>query len=208
MKAMEKVVGAIVSQFRRPSGFGGRLAGLEMAVRASNRKRNAWAVDLLGVRPTDHVLEIGFGPGVAIRELAKCATEGLVVGIDHSEVMVEAAKRRNIEGVRANRIDLRLGSAEALPSFDQPFDKILSVNSVMFWTEPVRRLEELRGLLRAGGVIAVVRQPRGPGSRMLSPEQVGAELTQLLDAAGFAQIRTERLDLKPPVVCALGVNAA
>jgi len=208
MKTMEKVVGAIVSQFRRPTGFGGRLAGFEMAIRTSNRRRNAWAVDLLDVRPTDHVLEIGFGPGVAIRELANRATEGLVVGIDHSEVMVEAAKRRNIDGLRANRIDLRLGSAEAVPSFDQPFDRILSVNSIMFWSEPEKRLEELRGLLRVGGVIAVVRQPRGPGSRTLSPEQVAAELTELLDAAGFAHIRTERLDLKPPVVCALGVNAA
>jgi hypothetical protein len=53
---------AVVSQFIRPRGFGGWLAGWEMALRPSNRTRNAWAVRLLEVGPTDRVLEIGFGP--------------------------------------------------------------------------------------------------------------------------------------------------
>jgi ubiquinone/menaquinone biosynthesis C-methylase UbiE len=55
-----------------------------MAHRSSNRRRNAWVVSLLEVRRGDRVLEIGFGPGLAIRELARLATEGYVCGIDHS----------------------------------------------------------------------------------------------------------------------------
>lgn len=48
-----------------------------MAHRHSNQQRNLWAVSMLEVRPTDRVLEIGFGPGVAIAELAGRATQGL-----------------------------------------------------------------------------------------------------------------------------------
>jgi SAM-dependent methyltransferase len=62
-----------------------------MALRPSNRKRNRLVVALLGVQPQDHVLEIGFGPGLAIRELARRATDGFVLGIDPSEVMVSQA---------------------------------------------------------------------------------------------------------------------
>jgi len=65
---------AIRSQFMQPRGFAGWLVGWEMALRPSNRKRNVWAVGLLGVEPSDRVLEIGFGPGIAIRELSRRAT--------------------------------------------------------------------------------------------------------------------------------------
>jgi hypothetical protein len=51
----------------------GRAAGLLMAHRSSNHKRNAWAVSLLEVRPDDRVLEIGFVPGLAVRELSRIA---------------------------------------------------------------------------------------------------------------------------------------
>jgi SAM-dependent methyltransferase len=157
-----------------------------MALRSSNRRRNAWAVERLDVQPTDRVLEIGFGPGIAVRELARRATRGYVAGVDHSAVLVEQAFRRNRQAIRAGRVDLRLGAAESLPDFREPFDKILAVNSVMFWDDPVQRLRELRKLLRTGGVIAIVRQPRGPGSSTATRASVGAELTALLTAAGFA----------------------
>jgi hypothetical protein len=47
------------------------MAGWVMAHRPSNRQRNSWVVSLLDVRPADRVLEIGFGPGLAIGELSR-----------------------------------------------------------------------------------------------------------------------------------------
>ena len=52
----------VMGQFGRPSGALGALAGVVMATRASNRRRNAWTVELLEVQPDHQVLEIGFGP--------------------------------------------------------------------------------------------------------------------------------------------------
>jgi len=59
------VIAAIVGQFAHPQGRAGRVAGWVMAHRPSNRQRNSWVVWLLDVQPTDRVLEIGFGPGLA-----------------------------------------------------------------------------------------------------------------------------------------------
>lgn len=122
----------VVSQFHRPRGAGGRLAGWVMAHRSSNRTRNAWVVSLLDVARTDRVLEIGFGPGIAIRESAAHATDGLVCGVDHSEVMLRQAQRRNAQVIRDGRADLRLATADHLPRFDTRFDKVLAVNSMGF----------------------------------------------------------------------------
>ena len=207
MELRQRITAAVRAQFGRPTGFWGRAAGLLMAHRTSNRRRNAWAVSLLDVRPEDRVLEIGFGPGIAIRELGRLARKGYVCGIDHSELMVRRAKRLNAEGLRRGVVDLRLGSVpEDLPAFDEPFDKILAVNATMFWREPVARLEELRRLLRSGGLIAVAHQPRGPGASDETSAAWGREMEAALAQAGFSEVRLETMALKPAVVCALGVN--
>src|SRR5215213_4329535 len=207
VKLGQRVGAAVRGQFGRPTGFWGRAAGLLMAHRTSNRRRNAWAVSLLDVRPEDRVLEIGFGPGLAIRELGRLVRKGYVCGIDHSELMVRRAKRLNAEGLRRGVIDLRLGSVEDLPAFDEPFDKILAVNAMMsVWREPVARLEELRRLLRSGGLIAVAHQPRGPGASDEISAAKGREMGAALAQAGFSEVRLETMALKPAVVCALGVN--
>jgi ubiquinone/menaquinone biosynthesis C-methylase UbiE len=175
-RTIEPVMKKVVSQFHRPRGIGGRAVGWFMAHRGSNRQRSVWAVSLLDVRPADRVLEIGFGPGVAIQELARGATRGQVCGIDHSGVMVRQATRRNAAAVREGRVDLRLASFEDLPAFDAPFDKILAVNSLQFARDPVDGLRHLRMLLRRGGTIAVVLQPRCPGATAETSATAGQEI--------------------------------
>ena len=204
MDGKQKLALAIRSQFVRPCNLAGWLVGWEMALRSSNRKRNVWAVELLGVRPTDRVLEIGFGPGIAIRELSRRATHGLVCGVDHSEVMLRQARRRNRDAVRAGRVDLRCASAEHLPEFEEPFDKVLAVNNMGMWPKPVERLKELRNLMRAGGRIAIVSQPRCPGATAQTTVAAGRESAAHLAEAGFTRIRSDTLGLKPPVACVIG----
>jgi SAM-dependent methyltransferase len=184
----------------------GHAAGLLMAHRPSNRRRNAWAVSLLDVRPDDRVLEIGFGPGLAIREFARLAPDGYVCGVDHSELMLRRARKLNAEGIERGVVDLRLGSVEELHAVDEPFDKILAVNAMMFWREPVASLEELRRLLRTGGLIAVAHQPRGPGASDEAAAAEGRHIKAALAEAGFSQLRLETMALKPAVVCALAEN--
>jgi SAM-dependent methyltransferase len=207
--SMRKQLGRrIVSQFMHPSGLPGRLVGWEMALRPSNRKRNAWAVSLMDVQPSDRVLEIGFGPGIAVREIARRATRGQVVGIDRSAVMRAQAARRNAAAIRAGRVSLSVASIDDPPAFDLPFDKILAVNNMGFWSEPALRLKELAGLLRGGGLIAIVSQPRCPGATAETTAAAASQIVEALGAAGLVAIRVETLDLRPPVACVIGTHSA
>src|ERR1700722_20727353 len=61
----------VIGQGHHPRGAAGSVTGWVFAHRPSNRQRNRWAVSLLAVRPADQVLEIGFGPGVAVAELVR-----------------------------------------------------------------------------------------------------------------------------------------
>ena len=122
----------VIGQAHRPRGRAGRVTAWEMAHRPSNRQRSRWAVALLDVRPADRVLEIGFGPGVAIAELAR-AGAGHVYGVDHSAVMLRQASKRNAAAIRAGRVTLVNASVDRLPpALDGPFDAILAVNTLGF----------------------------------------------------------------------------
>jgi ubiquinone/menaquinone biosynthesis C-methylase UbiE len=208
MAVKRAVIAAIVGQFGHPRGTAGSLAGWVMAHRPSNRQRNSWVVSLLDVQPTDRVLEIGFGPGLAIAELSRrVGDSGHVYGIDHSEVMLRQATRRNAAAIAAGRVTLTRASADQLPpSLGGPFDAILTVNSLGFWPAPTERLDELRRRLRPGGCIAIASQPRCPGATASTSRNAAREIEALLQDAGYTKTRTETLDLDPLVVCILAVN--
>ncbi|NUR89621.1 MAG: class I SAM-dependent methyltransferase, partial [Nonomuraea sp.] len=193
----------LVSQAHNPRGIVGRATGRMFAYRPSNRKRNIWAVSLLNVQPTDRILEVGFGPGIAIAEFARRATRGKVHGVDHSHVMVRQATRRNAAAVRAGRVHLTQASVEHLPDFDEPLNIILAVNSTGFWPDPEERLRELAHLLAPGGRIALVSQPRSPGATRATTLRAAQELNDLLTKAGYTDIQVETLDLDPPAACVL-----
>jgi ubiquinone/menaquinone biosynthesis C-methylase UbiE len=202
----QQVLRRAVRQFHRPTGAAGHVAGWVMGWRSSNVARNRWAVELLNVQPTDRVIELGCGPGVAIAAFATRATHGLVVGVDHSRAMIAQAGRRNKAAVADGRVHLIIAPVERLSVRDGLFDAALAVNTVGMWPEPAARLSELAHLLRPGGRIALVSQPRCPGATAATTAAAADELAALLTEAGFEQLRVETLDLDPPAACVLGTR--
>ena len=198
---------AIVQQFGKPSGLLGVLVGFIMRVRPSNRLRSVRTLQLLNIRPEDRVLEVGFGPGLAVAGAPERAPAGKVVGIDHSPLMLRQARRRNAKAIRAGRVELLLESADALPRFEERFDKILAVNVYMFWDDPASVLTSLRSLMKPGGVIALTLQPRRRGATADDTLAAAKRMAASLEAAGFGEVRTQILEMAPvAAACVLGRN--
>ena len=166
----------LMRMFGRPTGVLGRLGGHIMA--SANRRAAARVVGLLEVQPGDRVLEIGFGPGVALGVLAERASPGTVAGIDPSREMVAQASARNAAAVRAGRVALRQGSADNLPFAGNSFDKVVAINSVQVWPDPAAGLREVRRVLKPGGRLALGFTPYAT--------QSNAAMTAAIAAAGFA----------------------
>jgi ubiquinone/menaquinone biosynthesis C-methylase UbiE len=185
---------AIMSQFKQPHGLLGRLIGHVMAV--ENRERIEWTVNLLAVQPTDHILDIGFGPGISTKLLAAQATKGLVAGIDISDVMVQQARGRNAAEVRQGRVELQQGTVEKLPYPDSMFDKVLVINSLHHWGDKQAGLREIRRVLKPSGLIAIVEQP--PSKVTVESEMIqrGDELQTILSQAGFTDLEPIYASLK------------
>jgi ubiquinone/menaquinone biosynthesis C-methylase UbiE len=198
----------IAEQFGKPSGFLGSIAGFIMSKRSSNIERNEWGISLLNIQPSDHVLEIGFGPGVGIQKMSDLVTEGIIYGIDHSELMVKKASDRNKDAILSGKIKLMLASVSELPSFDHPIDKVIDINSFQFWDEPEKSLREIKRMMRPHGIIAIVHQPRKPGATDQDSTDAGNQFSKYLEKAQFKNIKVEKRLMKPvSTVCVLGANS-
>src|ERR1700722_7169335 len=113
MSGLDGVWNALGRQLRHPSGFPGSAIGHAMAI--ANRRPNRIAIAALEVAPGDTVLELGFGPGRAIKQLASAIGAGQVLGIDQSAIMLAQASRYNRRAIDDSRVELRHGHSDALP---------------------------------------------------------------------------------------------
>lgn len=195
----------VVEQFQRPHGFVGQLAGWIMAHRPSNRDRNRWTVDLLDITAHDRILELGCGPGLALKDCLTRATQGLVVGLDHSQTMLEQARKRNARAVQEGRLDLRLGRLEELDSMPEQFNKIFSVNVVQFIEDPATMFQTLSMRLKPGGRLATTYMPRDKNPSRSKALAMAQAVKQHMEEAGFLDMRIEQLPLEPvPAICVIG----
>lgn len=182
------------SQFAHPEGWVGRLVGMILALK--NRARNAWTISMLDIQPNDQVLEIGFGPGQAIQEVAKLTTNGFVAGIDLSDVMVAQASKRNVTAIRSGRVRLQQGAEAPLPFEDNKFNKVFAVNSMQFWSNPIGGLEEVRRVLKPGGRVVITIQPMWAKTEE-EVQSVSEKLIFQLKQTGFKKVRLETRQIRP-----------
>jgi ubiquinone/menaquinone biosynthesis C-methylase UbiE len=115
------------------------------------RSRYHLAVRLLAGQRFDRLLEIGYGSGVFMPELAGYCAElhGIDVHDRHDEVAATLARA----GVRA---ELTQAGMEALPFADGFFDGLFAASTLEFVPDLEAGCREARRVLRPGGTFIVV----------------------------------------------------
>jgi SAM-dependent methyltransferase len=103
--------------------------------------------DTLGAAPGQRALDVGCGPGALTARLAERLGAGSVCAVDPSATFVAATSAR-LPGV-----DVRQGTAEALPHDDDAFDVVAAQLVVHFMNAPVVGLQEMGRVARPSGTI-------------------------------------------------------
>lgn len=137
-------------QARKPSGFFGRFY-MARVFEKGNAELNELVKETLSVTKNDRVLEIGFGTGKLLKEIADNLENGLIEGVDFSKSMTAIAQRKNKKHINDGKVKIRMGNFDELPYNDNSFDKIFSVNTIYFWKEPQATIAKIFRLLKPGG---------------------------------------------------------
>jgi ubiquinone/menaquinone biosynthesis C-methylase UbiE len=125
----------------------------------SERPMREAGLKLLAAAPGEHILEIGFGTGHILAELADAVgPTGRVFGIDISENMLARTRHLLSDKGLAERAALDCGDAECLPYGDNSMDGIFMCFTLELFDTPdiPKVLAECRRVLRPGGRIVVV----------------------------------------------------
>ncbi|PLR98810.1 class I SAM-dependent methyltransferase [Bacillus sp. T33-2] len=176
---------SMAKQFERPKGFMGKVAGLIMFF--ENRKINHWTISQLGLEKGDRILEVGYGPGYAIRSIMKQNRQVFLDGVDLSRDMKTEATKRNQPFIEMGRIQLYTGDVYDFRPRHK-YNKVFSVNNYPLWERPVQSLKHLYEMLEDGGRIVLTVQPREEGSVDQTAVLLGKKISQDLYIAGFKDI--------------------
>ena len=95
--------------------------------------RIRWAVDFMDPQPSDHVLEIGCGPGAAAELICGRLETGKLFAIDRSESGVDRTKRRNADAIKAGRLTVRQIDLATLRVPVKRLHKVFAFNVNLFW---------------------------------------------------------------------------
>jgi SAM-dependent methyltransferase len=145
-------------------------------------ERLVWAVDMLAVKPTDRLLEIGCGHGVAVSLVCEKLDGGTITAIDRSAKMIETARKRNADHVASGVASFQTASLEETDLGDARFDKIFAINVGLFWRQqPVRELTTLRDHLAPKGPLYLFHEPP-PGS---TAPPIAASVPAVLESSGY-----------------------
>lgn len=180
--------------------------------------------------PGELVLDIGCGCGVTSIELARRVVPGgRVVGVDISAPMLQRARERAPAGLP---IDFIMADATAYPFEPGAADLLFSRFGVMFFAEPRKSFANIRRGLRGGARLAFAcwREPNRNPWLMLpleevcrhvprppapGPEEPGAfafadelRVRDILEGAGFGEVRFEAIDLSLDIGIGRGLDAA
>ena len=142
----------------------GRLSRVYGIVEGRFQKRlRGRGLELLGVREGETVLEIGFGTGCALAEIAgRVGASGRACGLDLTPEMVARARHRLEKQGLASRVELREGDARQMPYRDSHFDAVYMAAALELLDTPDIPvvLGEIRRLLKAGGRLVLSSMPK------------------------------------------------
>ncbi|PZU95288.1 MAG: class I SAM-dependent methyltransferase [Pseudanabaena sp.] len=183
----------LANQLGFPKGWFGKL--LIRFLNRNNAVMNNLALQNLNLQAGDRVLEIGFGGGYLIEQIANTHLPQIIVGAEQSQDAIEICKQKFRTQINKSEIELHLADATELPFTDRAFDKICTVNTIYFWADLSKVFTECHRVLTENGKLLISYNSKDFLSKQKFAEHgfIGYEVAEIeasLKLAGFINVTT------------------
>jgi SAM-dependent methyltransferase len=173
-------------------GIGGLLAALTFSV--GRGEDAALAIALTGTGRDDAVVDVGCGPGPAVRAAVRAGANS-AIGVDPAAAMLRVA--RGVGALHRGRsaVSYIEGTAERLPLADDSATVVWSVATVHHWRDVDAGLVEVRRVLRSGGRFLAIERRVTPGATGIGThgwlDQQAEAFAERCRAAGFVDVELD-----------------
>jgi len=181
----------LARHLREPDGLFGRLTARMM--NATNAIMTTTAIDALDISPNHLILDVGFGGGDSLDQCLSRAPDGHISGTEISASMLRRAGKIYRRFISHGRLSLHEGTIEALPFGDNQFDRISTLNTIYFWSDPKQGVGEMYRVCKPNGKTIIAFRPRHVMQQMKFSQHgftlfQSDEVMHLLREAGFIDI--------------------
>lgn len=189
----EEELKEVARQLSNPDGETGIKTGERMNL--SNAHMIGRGIESLNIKENEFVLEIGPGNGSHVNDILLIAGGINYSGVDISETMIAEAEKLNQNFIEDGTVSFSLSDGNSLPFSEKSFDKIVTVNTVYFWQNPVAYGQEVLRVLKPGGIFSLVFSDKS-FMQQLPFTKFGFQLydkytaVELLENSGFTVIDT------------------
>lgn len=148
MSLTEEQLKGLAEQLSNPNGEHG--ISVANMMHESNIGMTMSTVNALKITANDQVLELGHGNGKHIAEILQKAANVTYTGLEISELMKYEAESQNLANAQFYLYD-----GSKIPFNANTFTKVMTVNTIYFWTAPVLLLNEIYNVLTRGGILCI-----------------------------------------------------
>ncbi|AFY37586.1 Methyltransferase type 11 [[Leptolyngbya] sp. PCC 7376] len=183
----------LAKQLGHPSGWFGQM--ILRLLNRSNETMNRLTFQQLTLAKNQHVLEIGFGGGELIQRCLISDYWPEISAVDPAITAISFAEKRFRNELDSGRLQISQASGENLPFSDEFFDRIATVNTLYFWSEPKQVLASCYRVLKPAGKLVITYNNKtflektgatNYGFQAYAPDEVQV----MLKVAGFQDIQT------------------
>ena len=195
------------TQFVKPEGKAGEFFTLAMNV--FNFKLYNAVYNFVPKQPNARILDVGYGNGDMLKRLDE-KLDATFYGIDISEDMKVLATKANARAVATEKMFLSTGDVEDMPYDDSFFDCVYTINTIYFWKDADKAMDEMVRTLKDGGRFICAFYSKAYFERSEKYQFEGetyyttGELKALAQKHGLENVKVKVVDEKKFMYCLIG----
>lgn len=195
------------TQLAKPEGKIGEL--FTLAQNVINFKLYNAVYNFVPKQAGARILDIGYGNGDMLKRLEE-KLDAQFYGIDISQDMKVLATKTNARAVAQDKMFLCVGGVEDMPYEDRFFDCVYTINTVYFWQDADKAMDEVVRVLKDGGRFICAFYSKAYFERSKSYQfedetyYTPSELKEFAAAHGLENVKVKVVDEKKFMYCLIG----
>ena len=182
-------------QLMKPTGETGLKVAENMNV--GNNQIYDFVLSQFDMKDNATILEIGCGNGKFISKYFDLNSTIHLTTIDFSDVMCVETKVLNTNLINDNKLLVKCEDSIDMPFADESFDIVVSINTVYFWEPIEKQLNEIKRVMKKGGLFVMGYRPESVMKDLPFTQEVfklyePEDLELLIKQTGFEIIKEEK----------------